>query len=118
MATQVRDLRDRAEVWLAAPVEQPNGETDYCYTKARTIWAAVNPTSGRTETLTGDAERAEVTHRVVCRSASLPDLCREMYFVIRGQRLDVSYWLPIYNRRGWVEIYCTLRQGEVTRDGS
>ena len=33
MATQVRDLRDRAEVWLAAPVEQPNGETDYCYTK-------------------------------------------------------------------------------------
>lgn len=57
MATQVRDLRDRAEVWLAAPVEQPNGETDYCYTKARTIWAAVNPTSGRTETLTGDAVR-------------------------------------------------------------
>ena len=111
-------VHTRAEVWLAAPVEQPNGETDYCYTKVRTIWAAVNPTSGRTETLTGDAERAEITHRVVCRSASLPDLCREMYFVIRGQRLDVSYWLPIYNRRGWVEIYCTLRQGEVTRDGS
>ena len=40
MATQVRDLRDRAEVWLAAPVEQPNGETDYCYTKVKTIWAA------------------------------------------------------------------------------
>ena len=39
------------EVWLAAPVEQPNGETDYCYTKVKTIWAAVNPTSGRTETL-------------------------------------------------------------------
>ena len=77
-----------------------------------------NPTSGRTETLTGDAERAEITHRVVCRSASLPELGREMYFIIRGQRLDVSYWLPIYNRRGWVEIYCTLRQGEVTRDGS
>ena len=118
MATRVCDLRDRAEVWLAAPVEQSNGEIDYCYTKARTIWAAVNPTSGRTETLTGDAERAEITHRVVCRSASLPELCREMYFVVRGQRLDVSYWLPIYNRRGWVEIYCTLRQGEVTRDGS
>lgn len=118
MATRVCDLRDRAEVWLAAPVEQPNGETDYCYTKTRTIWAAVNPTSGRTETLTGDAERAEITHRVVCRSASLPELCLEMYFIIRGQRLDVSYWLPIYNRRGWVEIYCTLQQGEVTRDGS
>ena len=73
MAAQVRDLRDRAEVWLATPTEQPNGETDYCYTKVKTIWAAVNPTSGRTETLTGDAERAEITHRVVCRSASLPE---------------------------------------------
>lgn len=70
MATQVRDLRDRAEVWLATPTEQPNGETDYCYTKVKTIWAAVNPTSGRTETLTGDAERAEITHRVVCRSCA------------------------------------------------
>ena len=67
MATQVRDLRDRAEVWLATPTEQPNGETDYCYTKVKTIWAAVNPTSGRTETLTGDAERAE--HDAAARDA-------------------------------------------------
>lgn len=53
MATQVRDLRDRAEVWLAAPVEQPNGETDYCYTKVKTIWAGRQPD----KRAHGDADR-------------------------------------------------------------
>ena len=112
MAARACDLRDRAEVWCAEPVERENGETDYEYSRVRTIWAAVTPTGGRTVTLPGDAGRAEITHRVVCRAASLPELRREMYFVIRGARLDVSYWLPIYNRRGWVEIFCEMRQGE------
>ena len=89
MATQVSDLRDRAEVWRAAAREQDGGAT-----------------------------RAELTHRVVVREASLPDICREMYFVVRGLRLDVSYWLPIYSRRGWMEIFCTAHEGEVTADGT
>lgn len=53
MATRVCDLRDRAEVWLAAPVEQPNGETDYCYTKSRTIWGGRQPD----KRAHGDADR-------------------------------------------------------------
>lgn len=64
------------------------------------------------------ATRAELTHRVVVREASLPDICREMYFVVRGLRLDVSYWLPIYSRRGWMEIFCTAHEGEVASDGT
>ena len=49
MATQVSDLRDRAEVWRAAAHEQDNGETVYEYAYQRTVWAAVTPTSGRAE---------------------------------------------------------------------
>ena len=109
MATQVSDLRDRAEVWRAAAREQDNGETVYEYAFQRTVWA---------ESLEGGATRAELTHRVVVREASLPDICREMYFVVRGLRLDVSYWLPIYSRRGWMEIFCTAHEGEVTADGT
>lgn len=118
MATQVSDLRDRAEVWRAAAHEQDNGETVYEYAYQRTVWAAVTPTSGRAESLEGGATRAELTHRVVVREASLPDICREMYFVVRGLRLDVSYWLPIYSRRGWMEIFCTAHEGEVAADGT
>ena len=72
MATQVSDLRDRAEVWRAAAREQDNGETVYEYAFQRTVWAAVTPTAGRAESLEGGATRAELTHRVVVREASLP----------------------------------------------
>ena len=41
-----------------------------------------------------------------------------MYFIVRGQRLDVQYWYPVYNRRGWLEIFCQLTQGEVQADGA
>ncbi len=118
MATQVSDLRDRAEIWRAGAVLKDNGETVYEYTRQRTIWAAVTPSSGRAESLEGGATRAEITHRVVVREGSLPDICREMYFIVRGLRLDVAYWLPIYNRRGWVEIFCMAHEGEVTADGT
>ena len=37
MATQVSDLRDRAEVWRAAAHEQDNGETVYEYAFQRTV---------------------------------------------------------------------------------
>ena len=54
------------------------------------------------------------------REASLPEICREMYFVVRGQELHVLYWYPIYNRRGWLEIFCRMVQGEreVQADGA
>lgn len=114
---QAGELRERLEVWKAAPVTGENHETDYVPQKLRTIWANVTPTSGRTETLPGETERAEITHKVTIRAPSLPEVCREMHFVVRGQRLEVLYWYPVYNRRGWMEIFCRLTQGEVWPNG-
>ena len=110
MAVRAGDLRDRLEVWKSGPVTDATG----------TIWGNVTPSSGRTAELPGEAERAEITHRVMIREASLPEICREMYFVVRGQELHVLYWYPIYNRRGWLEIFCRMVQGErqVQADGA
>lgn len=112
MAVRAGDLRDRLEVWKAEPVTDESKETDYAYKPLRTIWGNVVPSSGRTAELPGEVERAEITHKVTIREASLPEICREMYFVVRGQELDVLYWYPIYNRRGWLEIFCRMVQGE------
>ena len=112
MAVRAGDLRDRLEVWKAEPVTDENKEPDYAYKPLRTIWGNVVPSSGRTAELPGEVERAEITHKVTIREASLPEICREMYFVVRGQELDVLYWYPIYNRRGWLEIFCRMVQGE------
>ena len=115
---QAGELRERLEVWKAEPQTDENNETDYVPQKLRTIWANVTPSSGRTETLPGETERSQITHKVTIRAPSLPEICREMYFIVRGQRLDVQYWYPVYNRRGWLEIFCQLTQGEVQANGA
>ena len=115
---QAGELRERLEVWKAEPQTDENNETDYVPQKLRTIWANVTPSSGRTETLPGETERSQITHKVTIRAPSLPEICREMYFIVRGQRLDVQYRYPVYNRRGWLEIFCQLTQGEVQANGA
>lgn len=111
--TSTSALRERIAVYNPIETETPGYEIDFAAGAPRYIWANVTPASGRTAALPGDMERAEVTHSVVARAAALPDLSMSMYFKARGQRLDVLYWYPVYNRRGWVEVFCRL----VVEDG-
>ena len=101
------DLRDKVAVYQSVPVETETGETDYIFSEVKKIWANVVPTSGRTENLRGDVERAAVTHKVTIRGSALK-LTTDTYFICRGQRLDVLYWYPVYNRAGWLEVFCKL----------
>ena len=48
------------------------------------------------------------TPRVRLRISACPVIERGMYFTFRRQRYDVLYGYPIYNRRGWLELYCRL----------
>lgn len=102
------DLRERLTVYQSTPKIQANGETDYVFSEVKKIWAHVVPTFGGTAQLQGDVEYATVTHKVTLRESALSKITTDTYFVCHGQRLDVLYWLPIYNRAGWMEIYCRM----------
>lgn len=99
-------LRDRLTVYGSHRVQNDRGETDFVFGCLDNIPAMVTPTSGTAAGLPGDVERAEITHKIICRAGALPDLATDMYFLCRGRRLNVVYWLPIYSRPGWMEIYC------------
>lgn len=99
------DLRDKVYCYQSTKVLNDMGEREERFALVRTFWANVTPSSGRREEL-GIVERASVTHRVVCREMAMPGITTDTYFVVRGQRLDVEYWYPIYNRKGWMEIFC------------
>lgn len=89
-------------------VSELTGETEYRYEEAKTTHAHIRPTTGRSVALPGGSEYVEVSHIVTVRTASIPALSTDTYFVYRGQRYDVLYFYPIYNRRGWMEIFCRL----------
>lgn len=102
------DLRDRLTVYQSVSHVEENGETDYIFSEIKKIWAHVVPTSGGTAQLQGNVEYATITHKITVRESALPDLTTDTYFICHGQRLDVLYWMPIYNRAGWTEIYCRM----------
>ena len=108
MSATASDLRAKITIYRRKKVENELKETSYDYQPERTVWAQIVPTSGRTADLEGEVERAEITHRVRLRASACPTIERGMYFTFRGQRYDVLYGYPIYNRRGWLELYCRL----------
>lgn len=67
------ELRNRVEVLRRTGRINPLGEQTYDYETERRVWAKIVPTAGRGETVEGDMERAEVTHRITVRRASIPN---------------------------------------------
>lgn len=108
MSTRACDLKDVISVFKSTTKENDLGETDFIHEEIKQIHASVTPSSGSVQPIAGDMERANITHKVIVRSAALRDISTDMYFVCRGQKLSVQYWYPIYKRRGFMEIFCTL----------
>ncbi len=107
------ELRHRIAVYAVRDVRDDTDESYNEYYELRKIWAKIIPVNGRTETIDGDMERVVVTHRVFIRTAALPELASEMYFMYRGQKYEVQYFMPVYNQRGLTEIGCVLTMEKV-----
>lgn len=107
MAT-ASDLRCRIQLYRMVPGKNALNETVPDYQPDRAVWANIVPASGRTGTLEGDVERIEVTHKVTLRAGNLPEIQNGMRFTFRGQWYEVLYGYPIYNRAGWLELFCRL----------
>lgn len=108
MSTRACDLKDVISVFKSTTKENDLGETDFIHEEIKQIHASITPSSGSVQAVAGDMERASITHKVIVRSAALPDISTDMYFICRGQKLSVQYWYPIYKRRGFMEIFCAL----------
>lgn len=63
------------------------------------MWAKIVPTAGRGETVEGDMERAEVTHRITVRRASIPNLTTDLAASVPGAVYEVQYFYPNYREQ-------------------
>ena len=107
------DLRSRVTVMRRVPGKNALGEDTYDYEPDRKVWARIVPTTGRRESLEGDVERAEITHRVTVRRASIPELRTDLRLRYRGQDYEVRYFYPNYRDGGFVDLFVRL----VVEDG-
>lgn len=107
------DLRSRVTVMRRVPGKNALGEDTYDYKPDRKVWARIVPATGRRESLEGDMERVEVTHRVTVRRASIPELRTDLRLRYRGQDYEVRYFYPNYRDGGFVDLFVRL----VVEDG-
>ena len=108
------DLRNRVEVLRRTGRINPRGEQTYDYEAERRVWAKIVPTAGRGENVEGDMERAEVTHRITVRRASIPNLTTDLRLRFREQVYEVQYFYPNYRDSGFLDLYARL----VIEDGT
>lgn len=102
------ELRNRVEVLRRTGQINPLGEQTYDYETERRVWAKIVPTAGRGEAVEGGMERAEVTHRITVRRASIPNLTTDLRLRYRGQVYEVQYFYPNYRDSGFVDLFARL----------
>lgn len=108
MAYSANDLKCRVELLRQEPRSNDLEETTYDYVPERSFWAEIVPTGGRQETIPGDMDRIDITHRITCRRSAVPKIKNGMRIRFRGQDYEVLYAYPNYKRTGWLDIYCRL----------
>lgn len=107
------DLRSRVTVLRRVPGKNALDEDTFDYEPERKVWARIVPASGRRESVEGGMDRAEITHRVTVRRASIPNLQTDLRLQFRGQDYDVQYFYPNYRDGGFVDLFVRL----VVEDG-
>ena len=102
------DLRSRVTVLRRVEKTNELNETTYDYEPERKVWARIVPTTGRMESIEGEVDRVEVTHRVTVRRASIPELNTDLRLRFRDQDYQVQYFYPNYRDSGFLDIFVKL----------
>ena len=80
------------------------------YEKVSTVWAEILPTTVGTkeEELDGNSMRQIVSHKITVRKNAIKAPRNDMYFIFQGQKYEVKYFMPHYQKNDLIEFYCKL----------
>ena len=101
-------LKHRIDVYSKTQAKTEFGEITYTHQKTQTVWAEIIPTNGKVENMEGQSVRANVTHKITVRNGAIKEPRNDMYFVFKGQKYEVLYFMPHYRRNDLIEFYTKL----------
>lgn len=101
-------LRHRIDVYSKTQTKTEFGEITYDYRKTQTVWAEILPTSSKVEDIDGQSVRADITHKITVRNGAIKEPRNDMYFIFKGQKYEVLYFMPHYRRNDLIEFYTKL----------
>lgn len=101
-------LRNRIDVFAKKECRNEFNELAYEYGKVGSVWAEILPKNGKEESMPGNLIRENITHKIIVREGAIKKPRNDMYFIYRGQRYEVMYFMPHYQKRNLIEFYCKL----------
>ena len=108
MSNLASRLKNRIDVYGRTEIENELGETDYIFSKIKSIWAEITPKSAEILDGQGNTTYADISHKVLIRSNAIQNLTNDMYFVYKNQRYDIKYFNPNYKYNDSIEIFTRL----------
>lgn len=103
-----RKLNNKIDVYEKKQIENELGEVDFEYSKVKSIWCEIKPTTGSIKTVVGDIIQVDMKYKITIRSNSIKELTNDMYFMYKEQRFDIDYLIPNFKYKDSIEIYCNL----------
>lgn len=100
----VARLRHRVAIQARDPAQDSFGQQSGAWTTTATVWADVEPVSGR-EQQAGGAELASVTHMVTMRYRSWVTARHRLVYA--GRIFDIESVLDVGEAHFWLQIGCT-----------
>lgn len=103
-------LKNRIDVYSKIDNINDLGEKSYSYGLLQSVWAEILPTNteSKEEVVKGEALRAKTTHKITVRTKAIKKPQNDMYFIFKGQKYEVMYFLPNYKGNDFIEFYCKL----------
>ncbi len=106
----IERLRNRLDIFGKTEKENEFGELTFSYEKIKSVWGEIVPlkSGNMEEKVTGEALRSKTSHKVTIRKGAIKNITPDMYFMFKGQKYEIMYFMPHYQKNDIVEIYCKL----------
>lgn len=103
---QAGELRNLIEIYENGAGRNILGEDDDEPVLVTTRKAKIVPVKGKSETLPGNSEDLEITHKITIRSGLT--ITKDMFFMYAGQKYKIEYWQPNYKNERYMEIFAKM----------
>lgn len=101
-------LKHRLDLYAKTKIKNRLNEQEYSYSFVKTVFGEVLINSRTTEDGELNTEYAKITHKIRVRTKSITNLDNTMYFIFKGQRYNVLYFVPDYKNNEFIEIFTEL----------
>jgi head-tail adaptor len=98
-------LNNRIEIWRDVKTEGDLGDTLEPILLKK-VWADMIPTGGSLKDGDGDTEYNEGNFKIKVRKG---DFKTSDWIIYQGQRYDIKYILPNFNKNNYMEIHAVIR---------